>query len=147
VKNIWIVLYATTIIFLVPQAVEAEWVSVGSDKDGTEYLYDSGTMTKLPANIVEVWVKFQYSHEGRKKYIQERNSQGLDVDRYDTLSYSLTLEEVNCTTRQARTITFTNYSADSVMLLLISNKQQASEGWEPIQPESIGEKMYKAVCQ
>ena len=141
-----LILFTIGMVFLVSQAKGAEWINIGSDRDGTEYFYDSETITKLPTDIVNVWVKFQYSDEGRKKYIQERSSQGLNVNLYDTLSYSLTLEEVNCATRKARTITFTNYSFDSAVLLLFSKKQQTSEGWEPVHPETMGERMYRAVC-
>ena len=145
-KVICFLLFAITMVFIVSQAQGAEWVNIGSDKDGTEYFYDSETMTKLPTDIVKVWMKFQYSDEGRRKYIQQWSSQEFDGNRYDTLSYSLTLEEVNCKTRTARTMKFTNYSADRAVLQSISPKQETWEGWESIVPESMGEKMYKVVC-
>lgn len=133
-------------ISFISQAQGAKWLNIGSDQDGTEYLYDSETITRLQTDIIEVWVKLQYSLEGRRKCVQERKSLGFNVDRYDTLGHSLTLEEVNCTTRQARTVTFADYSTDSAVLLLISKNHQTSESWEPIHPESIGEKMYMVIC-
>jgi hypothetical protein len=142
-KTISFLLFVITTVFLVSQAQGTDWVSMGKDTDGTEVFYDSQTLTKLPTGIVKVWAKFQFSDEGRKDYIQ---SQKLDVKRFETLSHSLYLTEINCVTRETRTMAVTAYSTDGSVLHTFISKQQPPEGWDPVYPESMGKEMYKAVC-
>jgi hypothetical protein len=142
-KTICFLLFAITTVFLASQAQGTDWVSMGKDTDGTEVFYDSQTLTKLSTGIVKVWAKFQFSDEGRKDYIQ---SQKLDVKRFETLSHSLYLTEISCVTRETRTMAVTAYSTDGSVIYTVTTKQQPSEGWDLVYPESMGKEMYKAVC-
>jgi hypothetical protein len=146
-KTISFLLIAMTMAFLVSQAGAAEWVSLGKDGPGNECFYDQQTLTKLPNGIIRVWIMNVYSDEARKKYIQRRISDGLaDDKRYETLSYSLSMWEINCAAREYRGMANIDYSTDRGKLETNTYEHQPLEGWRPVPPESIGEVMYKAIC-
>jgi hypothetical protein len=46
---------------------------------GIEWSYDLETVAELPTGIMKVRILKEYSDEGRKKEIQWRISEGLDV--------------------------------------------------------------------
>jgi hypothetical protein len=87
-----------------------------------------------------------YSDEGRKARMQERIRSKATVERYEKLSYSLELQEINCAKRQFRIMAYTDYSSDEGILYKFISEQNPSEGWEPIAPDSMGEKIYQTVC-
>jgi hypothetical protein len=146
-KRICFLLSVITMVFLVSQAQGAEWISLGKDGPGNECFYDRETLTKLPNGIIKVWIMNLYSDEARKKYSQRRISDGLaDDKRYETLSYSLSMWEINCAVREFRGMANIDYSTDKGKLETNTYKHQPSEGWGPVPPDSIGEVMYKTVC-
>lgn len=146
-KTICHLLFAVTMIFLVSQANAAEWVSIGESMLDTEWFYDRATLTKPSKDIIKAWTKQVFFDEGRKRKIQTRISDKLPVDRYDLLSHSLLLWEINCTRRERRLTTFgKHYAADGVILASYTIKLGPSEGWSPLTPGSIGDSMHKAVC-
>jgi hypothetical protein len=134
-------------VFLVSQAQSAEWILYSTNTDDDEFFYDRENLTKLPNGIIRVWIMILYSDEARKKYIQQRISDGLaDDKRYETLSYSLSMWEINCAAKEFRGMANIDYSTDRRKLESSIYEQQPSEGWRPVPPDSIGEVMYKAVC-
>jgi hypothetical protein len=146
-KTIYLLLFAITMAFLVSQAEGVEWVSMGTDKWGDELSYDRETLTKLPTGIIKVWKKTKYSEEGRKAFIQEYVIDEPSVNRYEALSRSLFLWEINCATRDAKVTEFAFQSSDGEVLdSSYAPKEQSSEKWYPVSPESEAEKLYKAVC-
>lgn len=145
-KKTCLLLSAITILSLVSQVQGAEWLSIGKDRVGNELFYDREILIKRSTDIIEVWVKGIYSDEGKKSRMQERIRSKATVERYEKLSYSLELQEINCAKRQFRIKAYTDYSSDEGILYKFISEQNPSEGWEPITPESMGEKMYQTVC-
>ena len=145
-KKTCLLLSAITILSLVSQVQGAEWLSIGKDRVGNELFYDREILIKRSTDIIEVWMKGIYSDEGRKARMQERIRSKATVERYEKLSYSLELQEVNCAKRQFRIMAYTDYSSDEGILYKFISEQNPSEGWEPIAPDSMGEKIYQTVC-
>ena len=146
-KIIYLLLTAITMVFLVLQAEGADWIYMGIDEViGIEWSYDLETVAELPTGIMKVRILKEYSDEGRKKEIQWRISEGLDTKGYDTLSHDLSLCEVNCTTREYRLAEISYHFTDGKVLYSNSFKPQPSEGWRPVPPGTMAERLYEAVC-
>jgi hypothetical protein len=145
-KKICFLLFAITIFSLTSQVQGAEWLPIGKDRAGNEVFFDLKTMTKR-SGIIKAWMKGIYSDEGRKERIQDRIISKASVERYETLSYALELQEIDCVKREFRVTAYTDYSSDGRILHTTTIEQQPSEGWEPIAPESMGEIVAKTVCQ
>lgn len=124
----------------------AEWLSIGKDRIGNELFYDPDTITKLPSGTAKIWIKGIYSADGKKERIQERVKIKLSVENYEKLSYVLELQEINCVKKEYRVVAYTDYSSDGSILNKLIVEQQASAGWEPIPPDSMGEIIDKIVC-
>jgi hypothetical protein len=107
---------------------------------------DRENYTGLPKDIIKVWEKREYSDEGRNDEIQQRIRNGFDVKGYETLSYQLTLWEINCVTRESRMMEQIEYSTDGRMLGSNTYKRKPTEGWQPIPPESFCATIYKIGC-
>jgi hypothetical protein len=146
-KKILFLLLIITFITVIPEAKGSEWVSVGTALGDNKFFYDNETLTKLPNDIMKLWEKIEYSAKQRKEHIKWRTSKGYNVDRYDTLSHTLNLIEVNCAKRESRTMMTIDYSSTFGSLDSNTFKWQPSEGWSPIIPESMMENIFKAVCQ
>ena len=145
-KTICFLLIAITMVFLVPQAQGAEWVKIGSDKDGNEYFYDSETLTKLPIGIIKVTEKTEYSDEGRKNLKQKMLSQGFPPEKdeaYKSVKSTSTLWEINCETRERQLMMTNNYSAAMEMY---ENAILTGKSVEKIVPDTMAEVLYKAIC-
>lgn len=145
-RKIFFLSFLVLMLFLVPQAHGAEWLSIGKDRLGNELFYDPDTITKLPTGIAKIWIKGVYSSEGKKERIRERIKGKLSVENYDKLGYVQELQEINCVKREYRVVAYTDYSADGGILNKFIVEQQPSAGWEPIPPDSMGEIIDKIVC-
>ena len=132
--------------FLISQAQGTEWVLFAIDNSGNKCFYDRETLTKLPTGVIKVWEKTAYSRKGVKTKIQNMNSNKLSTYRYETLSHTLKLWEVDCAKRMERVTGFSEHSADGGVLASFTAKLQPSENWQPVTPESIEEALYKTVC-
>lgn len=141
-------LFAAIILFsTVLKLHGAEWISIGKDRLGNELFYDHEVIIERSKDIMEVQMKGIYSDAGRRERIQDRTRAKSTVERYETLSYSLELQQINCVKREFRVMAYTDYSSDGGVLYKFIAEQQAMKGWEPIAPDSMGERMYKAVCR
>ncbi len=125
----------------------AEWISIGKDRLGNELFFDHEVIIERSKDIIEVQMKGMYSDAGRKERMQDRAKAKSTVERYETLSYSLELQQINCAKREFRIMAYTDYSSDGGILYKFISELQPTKGWEPIAPDSMGERMYRTVCQ
>ena len=125
----------------------AEWISIGKDRLGNELFFDHEVIIERSKDIIEVQMKGMYSDAGRKERMQDRTKAKSTVERYDMLSYSLELQQINCAKREFRIMAYTDYSSDGGILYKFISELQPTKGWEPIAPDSMGERMYRTVCQ
>jgi predicted neuraminidase len=145
-KKVCLLFSAISILFLASQIQGAEWLSIGKDMVGNELFYDHEIQIKRSTDIMEIWMKVIYSDEGRKQRIKERITAKANVERYENLSYSLELQQIDCTKKRFRIMAYNDYSSDGRMLYQFVSEQQTPEGWEFIAPDSMGARMYKIVC-
>lgn len=67
IKTICFVVFVMTMVFLVHQTQGVDWVpiDIGGSTDSM-FLYDRETITKLPNNIIKVWIKRVFSDKEKK---------------------------------------------------------------------------------
>ena len=145
-KTICFLLFAITVVILVPQTQGAEWVQITKNTVGNEFFYDRETLTKLPTGIMKVWSMEVYSDDGKKKYIQEWTNKGLNAKSLKKLNHTVDLVEIDCSTRGLRIMATSEHSIDGVVLDSSTFTQQPSEGWTFIPPGSSWEGLYEVVC-
>jgi len=146
-KAIYLFIITTGMVLLVSYADATEWVYMGTDEEiGIEWSYDVETLTESTAGIIKVRIMKEYSDEGRKKEIQWRTKEGLDVNGYDALSHDFSLCEVKCVTREYRLMEISYLTANGQVIYSHNYKRQPSEGWRRVPPETMAEKSYEAVC-
>jgi hypothetical protein len=100
--------------------------------------YDAANITHPSKDIVRTWVRLVYSKDGVALQVKELGK------RYEDLSYTLSLLEVNCAAKKNRVLQSTSYSRDGNVIS--SNQSQQTE-WSLIIPGSIGETLHKTVCK
>ncbi len=145
-KAICLFLSVITMPSLASQAQGAEgMLSIDLSIDGQRVNRQEGT-TKPPSGIIKVWEKKGYSEEGKNDEIQRRIRNGLDVQGYEALGHQMNLWEINCITRESRTVERIEYSVDGRVLGSIAYEMKPTEGWQPISPESFSATMYKIGC-
>jgi hypothetical protein len=100
--------------------------------------YDAASVTHPSKDVVRTWTRLVYSKDGVAFRVKELGK------RYEDLSYTLNLLEVNCATQKTRVLESTSYSRDGKVIS--SNLSQQSE-WSFVNPGSMGEILYKTVCK
>jgi len=144
-KTICFSLCAITMFFMIPATYGAEWFSIGEDRVGNELFFDVESLVQH-SGVVKTWMKAIYSEEGRKERIRDRVIRKASVARYESLSYALELQEIDCVTKAFRILAYVDYSSDGGILHTSIMDLHPSEGWEPIAPDSMGEIVDKIVC-
>ena len=99
--------------------------------------YDTQTITRLSKNIVRVWVKYSYTKKGVLYHMWNFG------EKYENLSYSIYLMEIDCVEKTYRTLSLTEY--DNKGITISSSTNFPLEG-QMIPPESVFELLYKEVC-
>ena len=102
------------------------------------FYYDAGNITHPSKHIVRTWIKLVYYKDGVALQVKKLGK------RYEDLSYTLNLLEVDCAAKKQRVLQSTSYSKDGN--IISSNQSQEAE-WSFINPGSIGEVLYKTVCK
>jgi len=114
----------------------ADWKVYGETGFGVSY-YDSGSITHPSKDIVRVWTKTVYSRNGAIRLVIRYGS------RYENLSHSVRLREINCVDKTYRFLSMQNYSQDGVVLFSEEGKKE----WDFIVPDSMDESLYQEVCR
>jgi hypothetical protein len=77
-------------IFSYAEVWGEDWKYLRQDYEGSELFYDVTSITRPSENIVRVWIKKEYSPIALIYMLKEHGS------RYENLSHSVGLEEINC---------------------------------------------------
>jgi hypothetical protein len=130
-------------ILLASHIQGAEWVPYVTG-GGADWYYDEETIHYQDKNIVRVWIKYiRQDEEGAKRYIEWRKNSVQSVDGFDKWQHSKRLDEINCSTRQDRTLSITEYGEEQK---IIYERNFDGAKWEHITPENASEALYKIVC-
>lgn len=118
------------------------WVLIGTGVNFTFY-YDKSTIKKQPNKNKRVWLRGEA--KDINALIEERKEQGLPVNGYRDFSHQLALKEVNCNTKEMGRVSFVDYNNKGVPIH--SSDANWSLTFTHVIPQSIGESIYKAVCE
>ena len=70
------------------------WISYGKSTDGN-YYYDKKSITKVSPQIFKVWTKLKYSLVRKSQIIQEGKDNGLPMDDWEKIDYTMDLLELD----------------------------------------------------
>ena len=113
-----------------------DWKFIG-DNETFSYFYDTDNITRSSDGLMRVWSKVIYTDQGVMDYVKDYG------EEYKDLIYSLKRFEINCVEKNYRPLSMINYSKEKVIDSVNFNKSE----WDIFIPESIGESLYKEVCE
>ncbi len=129
------------IIFGYAEAWGADWKVYGTpESDIGVFYYDAGSITHPSKNIVRVSTKTIFSKKGVAERVEEFG------EGYRNLSHAVFLREVNCVEKKSRVLRLTWYDKDGHVLASFQDKSKGAK-WSIINPDSITEVLYQAVCK
>ncbi len=115
------------------EASEEDWKYFRQDYEGNNFYYDVTSITRPSENIVRAWIKKEYGPIALIYLLKEHGR------RYVNLSYSVGLEEINCSDRKKRNISLKLYSKDGKVLYSSSREGEwheiISDLFGPVWPE------------
>lgn len=123
---------------------DPEWKSLGTAGDSRFYL-NTRTIKRAPRRTLEVWIKkvlMDQTERGRRRVIEELVVKGLPSKGYDRYAQSLVSYECDCSRRQIRGSSNTDYDETGAVLSTLTYESK----WSPVIPDSIAASILKAVC-
>lgn len=129
------------LIFSFGKAWPEDWAYYGRSEKSLCF-YDAKSIIRS-ADIIEVLEKEEYTDQG-VNFMAERLGKN-----YENLSHLITLWQINCAEKKSRFLSLNYYSKEKKVISSwkILYSSGASEEWSPFVPQSLGEKLYKAVCK
>jgi len=131
-------------LFTYGMAEGADWILLGESNIGTAY-YDRASIKQLSGNVIRVSVKYSYSSEGVKEFREAFP----EVNKRETISYSLYIYDINCSADSFRLIKATTYnSAESIIggtELEFTETEQSTP--EHITPNSMMQQLSEVSCR
>ena len=121
----------TILVLLCSGPANAEWVEVTGNEQVDATVYANPDTIRRKEEIVEMWVLFDF------KTIRT-------VEDHSYLSI-LSQEEYDCDGERNRTLTFAEFSGNrGDGKVVFSNSDE--EKWEPVEPGSIAQALWKLAC-
>jgi hypothetical protein len=124
---------------------DPRWEFFGFDRSGNAWFYDTESISTF-GNIVQVWEKEIYSEKGKQNYIKSLVQKKLSVKGYKNLDCSLDLLKIDCSKRRFQMLNGIDYASDGSVLYSADFSENEAE-WSPIYPGSVGEVLFKKVCE
>ena len=115
----------------------ADWKFLGQDIKGSVLEIDVASISHQPNNIVRVLVKHTRSKESVTDWVKRFGEQ------YKDFSYSVDLEEYDCTERKRRILNLTQYSSDGGVIFSDNSPGE----WRLIIPDSMADAAFEEVCK
>lgn len=138
-----ILLSVLIILLFVTPVFGSDWVEY-EENNNFITSYNKVTIKHRLNSIVQVWCKRVFSDEGREGENQIRRDYGVWTERYDKLSYTINLYEINCKKGMFRIISGINYDTDGIVLDSYSNEKVK---WDYIVPDTMIDSLRKKVCK
>lgn len=124
------------VFFLCIEGWGADWKFYAASEQ-ILYYYDAQNITHPSKNIVRVWERWDYTEKGVLDMV------GTSGKKYENLSHSIILWEINCSEKKDRGLSLTHYDHKGSVVHSISSPSD----WNFIVPETVGEVIYKEVCK
>jgi hypothetical protein len=123
-------------------AEEAEWVEYATTGSNI-FFYHRESISSPSKDIRQVWIKsVPKSEEDRQKDITKLTETHKGED-FSTFAYTTILDEINCNTRERRTLSFTYYGPQGTNL---GSLNYPKAEWRQVMPETLGKALYEVVC-
>lgn len=132
------------LIIICAKAEADDWTLLGKNNLGTVY-YEKYSIKQLPGNILTVSVKIVYSAEG----VNEFRVAFPEVDKSETISYTLYTYDLKCSAGSFRSIKAATYNS-SVRAIKGTELDYIETGqaqWEHITPNSMMALLSEASCK
>jgi Surface-adhesin protein E len=125
-----------------PEAWGADWMFYGGT-DQYSCFYDRGSIGHPSENIVEVLEKQNYTRKGVNFMVGELGK------KYEHLSHSITVWQINCADKKFRFLSLIHYSKEgkAIYSWKVLYSSLPSEEWSPFITGSLGERLSRAVCK
>jgi len=138
-KPLWLAIFLAICFAIIgyEDASAIDYRMFGENDEGVFY-YDVESITHTSKDTVKVWIKETFRGPGAHVL-----SRALG-QHYEKLEHSVSQEELNCKDKTSRHLSLTLYAKDGTILY---SKTNVVEEFEPIEPNSVLEKLYKAVCK
>jgi hypothetical protein len=119
-----------------------DWMLYGNT-DKYSCFYDAKNISHPSENTVEVWEKQNYTNKGVNFVVEELGK------KYENLSQLITLWQINCVDKKFRFLSLTYYSKEKTIIYSwkVVYSSGRSDEWSPFIMDSLGERLYKAVCK
>jgi len=114
----------------------ADWEYYGGCDNYLAY-YDAQSITRTSKNIARVWVRWDWTEKG------VINCVGSLGKKYENLSHSIYLMEINCEEKMTHELSLTYYDNNGGVIYLFSSSSE----WDFVISESVTEGLYKEVCE
>jgi len=141
--NMLMILGAIGMIILdCPKVWGADWMFYGRT-DQYSCFFDVESIHRPSENIVEVSEKQNYTNKGVNFMVEALGK------KYENLSHSITLWQINCTDKKFRFLSLKHYSKEGkeIYLWKVLYSSLPPEEWSPFIKDSLGERLYRAVCK
>lgn len=105
--------------------------------------FDVKSIHRPSENIVEVSERQVYTNKGVNFMVEALGK------KYENLSHSITSWQINCANKKFRFLSLTHYSKEGkeIYLWKVLYSSVPPEEWSPLIPNSLGERLYRAVCK
>ena len=130
-------------IFIASAAEGADWIFFAKSNMGTAY-YDRAGIKKLSGDAVRVSVKYAYSPEGIREFVEA--FRGLSGS--GAVSYSVYVYDLDCSTNTFRPVTAESYDSAGVALkgTGLDFEKTGRPAPEHITPNSMMEQLFNSAC-
>jgi hypothetical protein len=124
----------------------AHWVFVDDTSDGNFYIdYDNFRYYRhyghIDKNTVEIWTKWEYSSDMKRRTIEAVKKDGLYNDKWENVSFVMMLSRYKLDSRQTATIYYITYDNNGHILL----DWHPEVKYDPIVPNSNDDKILKCI--
>jgi hypothetical protein len=123
-------------LFTCAEVWGADWKLYCSNEIYLGY-YDAQSITRPSENIGRLWLRWDYTEKSVLGYVRALGK------KYENLSQSRNLVEINCLEKKTRRLSTTYYDKNGEVLY----SDDSPTEWIFIIPESMGESLYKEVCK
>ena len=113
-----------------------DWEYYGGCDNYLAY-YDAQGITRPSEKLTRVWVRWDWTEKGVINCVRSLGK------KYENLSHSIYLMEINCVEKMTHELSITYYDNNGGVIYLSSSSSE----WDFVISESVTEGLYKEVCE
>ena len=125
------------VFFCYRESWGADWKFVKKNSESSVLEIDVASISRQPNNIVRAWLKLTHSKENVAEWVKQ-----LGED-YKDFSYSTYSAEYDCAERKSRILSRIHYSSDGRIIF----EENSPGEWSILTPGSLGDSVFKEVCE